>query len=259
MKNILMVLLMIAGLIPFIYKVSCAEAPQYADDSVEETKNWKDWSEKKHPQEEAGKQRKQKELAKLSYADELLVNGKLTLPTTKRLLQMAGYSNKAPIKIFCSTLSLKNQLGYTALDSYYFIFAKQSTTEIEKIAVIIYNHDDYRNTVLLTFAPVLLFKKISPHGDVAFVNYFPIEYSSRPDKQEYLVYPDKVGCYVFNYGGEYKANESAFKTNLNYAEICTLILKETDDLYGKGKAQLIVEDGRDRAKFHLTDIECIYP
>jgi len=212
--------------------------------------------------EEKEKQRKQKEFEKWQgYADELLVNDKLKLPTTKRLLQMAGYSNKAPIKIFRSTLSLENQLGYPILDSSYFIFAKQSTTGIEKILVIIYNHDDNSAINLLAYAPMLLYQKLPSTGSDQQNNYELAHYVSREliqseSRVEYIVYPHKVSYYVFNYGERYRANEGDFRGNLGFDDICSSALKEVNELYGKGKFELKVGD---RGKFHLTNIERIYP
>ena len=93
-------------------------------------------------------------------------------------------------------------------------------------------------------------------GPREFAHYVPREFASSEVKGEYVVYPHKASYFVFHYGEEYRANDGMFRGNLNYGDICRLILKGAADLHGEGRARLQVGEG---GKFHLTDFKPIYP
>lgn len=231
------------------------------------------------------KEKRRKHLIWEKYSQKLLVGGKLKIPDNKTLLRMAGYKDNAQIKIIASTLFLQNHLGYPTLDSYYFIFTAKHN-HVEKILTILFNRgeDENQATNLLAYAPMMSYFRVekkkpvsstpsSPAqshlavsgfqdemdraGDLTdFAHYVPKEFLTPEVKEEYVVYPHKASYYIFNYGEKYKANESAFRGNLDYSDVCNLIFKETNDLYGMGRARMRVGEG---GKFHLTDFRLIYP
>jgi hypothetical protein len=207
----------------------------------------------------------QKHILWEKYADSLLINGKLELPGSKKLFQMAGYSDYSrKIKIFESSLFLKNVLGYSMLDAYYYIFTSLSSngkSDIKKIMVIIYNNDDNSVTNLLAYAPMLCYSRYpevrSGRSELdGYATYIPKEYLHAEVKDEYMVYPHKAGYYVFDYDKEYRDNGLRFVGNQRFDDVCEMVLEGVDDLYGQGKAQLRVGEG---GKFHLEEIKQIYP
>ncbi len=207
------------------------------------------------------------------YSRGLVYQGQLKIPSIKTLLQMAGYAQGSPVRIFSSDLFLKNQIGYPTIDTRYFIFTtKGIKSRIKKVIVILLNRgeDETEAANLLAFAPTLLYIKghetksermddgstsISS-GPKEFASYISKEVESAETKEPYIVYPHKASYWVFHYGEKYKANDGMFRGNLGYDDVCALIIKGANDLRGEGKAQLRVGEG---GKFHLADLKAIYP
>lgn len=175
---------------------------------------------------------------------------------------MAGYPAKPAVTIRMFSLSLENALGYPTINANYYAITPRDSSRIDKIVVAL--HDLGQNagqaTNLRAYAPMVVYQKVhmlpSPGMD-GFAHYVPKEFSATDDIQkDFAVFPHKANYFVFTYGEQWRANEAAFRGDIGYSTVCTMVFNGIDDLYGKGQAQLRVgEDG----KFHLTNFISIYP
>ena len=75
-------------------------------------------------------------------------------------------------------------------------------------------------------------------------------------KDEYVVYPNKWSSSSFKYGPEYRANEGMFRGEIPYGRLGSMIFRESKDLYGDGKAELLTGKG---GRFPLGAFQKIYP
>lgn len=178
----------------------------------------------------------------------------ITLPSIDELLKEAGYTKKSEIQIHMTSVFLENMAFHTPMfDVYYYVFSTRSKPpSIEKIKVIVYNHQNTAGINLMMFAPVLWYQKCvrEPTRNCGYIQYYPKEIydevfgnSDRALYNKFVVKPPvlsnkRIGAYLFDYnsqyrhyyGGFYTENrDGALKVECSFNEIFSRILNAPDD------------------------------
>jgi hypothetical protein len=192
---------------------------------------------------------------------------KAALPSIDDLLKDAGYTKKSTVQIYMASVSLENAFYHTpTYDVYYYVFLTRAQKPIiEKIRVIVYNHQDTDGINLLMFAPGLVFTKcieMSPYPACGSIEYYPKELyamlhggSDRDSYKKFVILPpaisgQRMGEYLFEYNSKLteKRSTSSMDQYLDcpFNEIFERIMKEGDDASeyaSEGHAKMCVMGG----------------